>query len=392
MTEVLALPVFTEPPDGLLGRCLQEGRRGRRPAEGEMRIEEAVPYPRLELEGSAYERGRAYGEALGDMLPRFIEKEFYGRWGEGGREFGSKFLHSMEEWTPKAAEFLRGLSDSSGIPLDELAMVQAHEELVHGVHCSMVGAGKDETSDGKVYLGQNWDWRTSMNEFKLLLRQRTEEGLMVLTYAFCGLWSCAGMNSAGVALCWTSAYHPRTDGKAGEGVPTYAMIAELLEKESLEEAVELISSCPNAGWFIFSLASPEGIVKVEASPEFKAISHPRSFVATSGGSFQSDELLSKLGWEDLPPFQPAAARLSQLLVAYSGRLSSGLLLRFLSSHLPEDVKGAICEHGMKHATLDSMMFCPQDGRCWFVPGPPCRNRAFEVELDGSLTCSGGCRG
>ncbi|HDH99525.1 MAG: hypothetical protein DRQ14_05930 [Candidatus Latescibacterota bacterium] len=349
------------------------------------RVAEAVPYRIVEVSGTPYERGTVYGEAIKDMLPRFLKKEFYDRWcdGEKMRGFGGKCFEAMQRWTPKAAEFVRGFSDATGLSPEELAMVQAHEEFVHGVpepHCSVVGAGPTETSTGRVYLGQNWDWRTSMNKFKLLFKQRTERDLRVLTYAFGGLWSCAGMNSAGIALCWTSAYHPEPElkGEAREGVPTYAIIAEVLEEEKLEDAVELVMSCPNAGWFIFSLASAEGkLAKIEASPETKALTYPRSFVATSGGSFQSDEVLSGLGWEDLPPFQPAAARLAQLLVAHSGKLSPELLLRFLASHLPEDVKGSICEHGVGHATLDSMLFSPSEGRCWFVPGPPCRNRAFE---------------
>jgi len=247
------------------------------------RVAEAVPYRIVEVSGTPYERGTAYGEAIKDMLPRFLKKEFYDCWcdGEKMRGFGGRCLEAMQRWTPKAAEFVRGFSDATGLPPEELAMVQAHEEFVHGVHCSVVGAGPDETSDGRVYLGQNWDWRTSMNKFKLLFKQRTERGLRVLTYAFGGLWSCVGMNSAGITLCWTSAYHPKPElkGEAREGVPTYAIIAEVLEEEKLEDAVELVMSCPNAGWFIFSLASAEGkLAKIEASPETKALTYPRSFV------------------------------------------------------------------------------------------------------------------
>lgn len=112
--------------------------------------------------------------------------------------------------------FVDGLSRSTGVPAEELVAVQAHEELVHGVNCSVVGAAPGETSTGRIYLGQNWDWLTSIQEFKLLLRQRTEAGLRIVTCAFGGLWSCVGMNSAGIALCWTSAYHPEPEVRRGQ--------------------------------------------------------------------------------------------------------------------------------------------------------------------------------
>ena len=39
------------------------------------KVAEAVPYRIIEVSGTPYERGTAYGEAIKDMLPRFLRED-----------------------------------------------------------------------------------------------------------------------------------------------------------------------------------------------------------------------------------------------------------------------------------------------------------------------------
>ena len=362
---------------------------------------ERMPYTIVEVSGSPYERGFAYGSLMKDSLKRFLQREFYERWKDMKKDmllFGGKCLDEMRDCLPKATEFLRGLSNGSGLSMEEAVMMQCHEEFVHGIemtgHCSAIAIAPTETADGRTYVGQNWDWITSMNEYKLLLRQRTSDDLRILTYAFGGLWCGAGMNSAGIALTWTSAYKPKRPGekkdpgKAEVGVPTYALIAEVLEQKDLSSAVDLIMKVKNAGWFIFVLASADGgIVEIEACPNFKVKAQSRSFIVAAHGVYQTDKMRLYFGFDperELPPFDAGISRLSQLLMIYSGQITPELLMRFLASHLPSekmpDVNAVICEHGIEHATLDSMLFCPSSGECWFTPGPPCQHKPIKLKV------------
>src|SRR5260370_6800679 len=146
--------------------------------------------------------------------------------------------------------------------LAELAVVLAHEEYYHGLdpishHCTGVAVGPSETSDGQVYIGQNWDWMESMRPYRHLLHQTGEDGLRTLTYAYPGLWASAGMNSAGVALVWVGAGYDHAASHGGRpraGVPPYALIAEMLGQPSLEEAVAGAPRPPPPRSFIFLLA------------------------------------------------------------------------------------------------------------------------------------------
>jgi len=361
-----------------------------------------IPYSIIKVEGSLYERGYTYGSLIKESLKHMLQKEFYKRWEEKKEEmylFGYKCLEVIKNCLPKTIEFIQGLSEGSGLSPEEIVMIQCHEEFVHGVelnnHCSAIAVAPSETVDGNIYVGQNWDWITSMNKYKLLLYQKTEDNLGILTYAFGGLWSAAGMNSAGIALTWTSGYKPRKPGekkdlgKANIGVPTYALIAEVLEQRDFKSAIDLIMKVKNAGWFVFVLASADGeIVKIEGCPYLKVITYPKSFIVAAHGVFQTDKIRSFFGIDpskNLPSFDAGVARLAQLLISYSGQITPKLLIRFLSSHLPSEkmpkLNAIICEHGDKHATLDSMLFCPSTGECWFTPGPPCQHQSIKLNVN-----------
>ena len=66
-------------------------------------------------------------------------------------------------------------------------------------------AGPPGTCDGNTYVGQTWDWMKSAYGLSSMLRWKRTEGPDVLAYSYPGLWMGAGMNSEGLALCWTSA-------------------------------------------------------------------------------------------------------------------------------------------------------------------------------------------
>src|SRR5436309_32230 len=105
-----------------------------------------------------------------------------------------------------------------------------------------------------------------------LLHWNRPEGASVLAYAYPGLWVGAGLNSAGVALVWTSA----GGGSPRVGIPSYVLIAQMLYRDSLKGALEEAQRAKHAGFFTFVLGDGEGnLANVEGSPKDLVIERSR---------------------------------------------------------------------------------------------------------------------
>jgi hypothetical protein len=340
------------------------------------------------VQGTPFERGRAYGKWVRPLLVPFLEEQLYQCMAERRRRgrtemraYAEACLPYLEREAPRTWAFLQGLSETSGLGVVELVVILAHEEYDHGhslvPHCTGFAATAHETLDGHVYIGQNWDWIGANAPYRHLVHQTTEAGQHILTYAYPGLWASAGLTSAGFGLTWVGAgygYAEKHHAQARPGVPSYALIAELLEQATFEEAVQYVMEATHAGWLVFLLASSDGkLARIEASPTAKACHRPRSLMAAN--IIYTDEAVRQSVQQEeegaLLVYWPKYARMCQLLLSYSGRLTRDLLLSFMRGHLPDLPNHSTCEHGERGWTLDGMLFSPTAQKAWFLPGPPC---------------------
>ena len=97
-------------------------------------------------------------------------------------------------------------------------------------------------------FGQNWDWGDSTYGLSSLLLWKRPEGSSVLAYSYPGLWVGAGLNSAGLALCWTWGNDMGIKGPR-VGIPSYVLIAQMLYQNTLAAALHEAARAHHAGWF-----------------------------------------------------------------------------------------------------------------------------------------------
>ncbi len=97
---------------------------------------------------------------------------------------------------------------------------------------------------------------------------RRPEGVSVLAYGFPGMPMGAGVNSEGIALCWTSAALGDERQLPRVGIPSYVFIAPLLAQKDLDSVIREVRKNRHAGWFTFVMADGDGrLVNIEGSPE-----------------------------------------------------------------------------------------------------------------------------
>src|SRR4030095_7509045 len=89
----------------------------------------------------------------------------------------------------------------------------------------------------------------------------------VLAYSYPGLPFGAGMNSHGIAFCWTSAALKLKNQSPRVGLPSYVLIAHLLNQKDVDSLVREAKRDKQAGWFTFMFNDSQGnIVNIEGSP------------------------------------------------------------------------------------------------------------------------------
>ena len=249
------------------------------------------------IEGAPLERGRAYGKRFRDEIRSFLDEEilapFSGK--PSTREemlaYAAACGAVVRDACPGIADEVRGIAEGAGLAFDEIVLIQLHEELYHRAtlpgpktgHCTAVAVASSDTGDGRTYVGQTWDWMESVAGKSRVIEWRRGEVASVLAYGFPGMPVGAGVSSAGIALCWTSA-GLESGGSPRVGIPSYTLIAHLLAQKDLDAVIREARKDRHAGWFTFVMAdgsgrllniegSPRGIVVEEAKTRLARVDH-----------------------------------------------------------------------------------------------------------------------
>ncbi len=246
------------------------------------------------ISGNPRERGRQYGRSFAGAIRAFLDSEIYAPFAgesiarEGLLRYSGACAAKIAAFCPEINEELEGMSEAAGIRLEEAVLITLHEELYpRGTipptgHCTAIAAGPPDTKDGNSYVAMTWDWMASVSGLSSMVMWRRSEGPCLLGYAYPGLWAGAGVNSAGIALCWTSAsLGENIDGGGPRvGIPTYVLITQMLYQETLDDAIAEARRAEQAGWFTFVLADGAGqLASVEGSPKRLAVERSRGHLA-----------------------------------------------------------------------------------------------------------------
>jgi hypothetical protein len=285
--------------------------------------------PAVVIEGTPHERGAAYGRSFRDGVQHFLNQEIYEAFvgNPSSKEellaYAAACGAVMREYCPLVAEEFAGIAEGAGLTFDEVVLINLHEELYHrgelpmAGHCTAVAVGPPTSGDDRTYVGQTWDWMESVAGTSAVVEWRRAGGPSVIAYGFPGMPMGAGMNSAGIALCWTSAALGRPSQSPRVGVPSYALIAHLLAQADLEQVIREAEKNKQAGWFTFVLAYGEGnLVNIEGSPEGVAVERGRGRMVRI--DYGTRRMSGAPAGEPIPRHE-RCVRMDELLAAAAGR-------------------------------------------------------------------------
>ena len=247
------------------------------------------------VSGKPRERGREYGAKFKEAIHGFLNREIYASFDgkpnakETMIRFAAACGKAVREYSPLIHDEMEGMAEGTGLRLEEIVLITNHEELWHrGVipaqpHCTVFGSAPPDTG-GDTFVCQTWDWMESVFGLSSMLLWKRPEGPSVLSYSYPGLWTGAGMNSAGLSLCWHSG---GGDGKEPRvGIPAYVLIAQMLYQETLKAALEEARRATHAGWFVYLLGDAEGRhATVKGTPKKLEI---KEDITSNGGRIRAE--------------------------------------------------------------------------------------------------------
>ncbi len=314
--------------------------------------------PAVMLEGKAKERGCAYGKRFREEIHDFLDKEIYRAF--VGRPFVKEQMlryaadcgNVVRDGCPMIAEEFEGIADGAGLAFAEIMLINLHEEFYHRKqlpqhgHCTAVAVGPPDTGNQHTYVGQTWDWMQSVAGKSRMTQWRRPEGVSVLAYGFPGMPMGAGVNSEGIALCWTSAALGDERQVPRVGIPSYVLIAHLLAQKNLDSVIREVRKNRHAGWFTFVMADGDGrLVNIEGSPERIVVERAQDRLVRVG--YGSREMTGVKPAEQVP-LHPRCRRMYDLLQASSG--GNDL------AHLQDYFADRTYEINVGDATIDMMVF------------------------------------
>jgi len=373
--------------------------------------------PVVDLKGDAGEQGFAHGRALADRVAHNVEV-YYDRFEREvslsraeAIERTGEYLRAIGDRAPDYEAGMRGLAEGSGLPYDDIAVLNLRYELLYYQYgtvkaaeaarkiaaqaaarelpkpdgCTSFALLPEATVSGRLLVGQNWDWIPQVKG--ALLRIREADGFGLLGFTEAGILGAKiGLNGAGVTLCINGMLTTADDWHRFT-LPFHWRCHEILRARSFDAAVAVVADEPRACTTNFLVSqAPDRVVDLEAAPEKLGRIACDGGVLSHANHFENPEAL---GVEEPPslgrPFSRHRARRLRELLAAGQPWTLPALKEALRDH--DGLPNSVCRHGDESLpeierviTVSAIVMDPEGGRLWATDGPPCESEFQEVAL------------
>ena len=233
----------------------------------------------LPLAGSYYqmgfEHGSAYAEQIREIAAERVrlcgDPEWVGYSPSTGEVLGfaRECLAQHEAYAPHLMEELSGISDSSGVSLAELSILNGYTDFIDTLYAAgkgeaatrrkadnctafMVPDGSSDSRQG--FLGQTWDMHSTATPYVIMLRIEPEDAPAALIFTITGCVGMIGLNNAGIGV----AINNLSGGDGQVGVTWPFVIRRMLEQRHIDDALACLTSANLAGAHNYMLFDGSG--------------------------------------------------------------------------------------------------------------------------------------
>ncbi|HEX6246803.1 MAG TPA: C45 family peptidase [Nocardioidaceae bacterium] len=291
---------------------------------------------------------------------------------------------TIAELAPVAADEIAGIAEGAGLPVREVAMLNARTELLAvadptGVvdECSTVVA----LPPGRPPVAaQTWDWYAAMADDWFVWTFEHPDGHVVRTVTEYGVLGKIGVSSRGVGVLFNMLRHD-DDALAEEkglGFPVHLLSRQILDTaHDVEDALAQATSVSTSASTSLTVVDEAGrAASVELFPSGPGVVRPEDGVLVRTNHFVSPEGEPGCLADGIGP--GSRIRRTTLLSAFEDGppADAGQVVEAMHDH--RDV-GGVCAHPdeqtdpvLWHATLATVSLDVAAGTLHVTPGGPCR--------------------
>ncbi len=312
----------------------------------------ATRYREIEVSGTPFDMGQQLGEAARDEIRGFdeIALERVNKTVTVSREramaVADRCVSFVEEYSADMLAELRGVSDSSGVCLANLMLLQIRNQLQPEADagCTSFSIAPASQADHHAVVGQNWDNDPALDPFTIILTRRPEGQPTHMNITQAGLVAYIGLNEAGIGVCMNTLPAPSRN----VGVPHYFTVRGIYQSESLEDAVHAVRRAHRAIPSNVMLATPEGPADLEVTvDDVHVLGDEGSGIVTHTNHCQHPQLLPiNDDFPELIESGPRKCRVDGLLRKAAKPLTLDDLKAVLSDH--DNHPTSICRHPNDH--------------------------------------------
>jgi isopenicillin-N N-acyltransferase-like protein len=368
-------------------------------------------YPRIEIAGGPRERGRQYGEAARERVRRSVDAydevfAHYAGWDrEKVRAEAAGFRAPIEAHGAKYLEEIRGIAEGAAVDELDVLAINVRTEIMFAAsarsaerrrlpaECSAFAALPSRTGEGRVLVGQNWDWLVHAFETTVVVEARQDDGPDYVTVVEAGLLAKTGFNSAGVALA-TNALVSDAD-RGAPGVPYHVLLRSILDAEQVSDAIGALQRGERASSANYLVAHEDGVaLDVEAAPGDYSrlfVGYPEDDLLLHTNHFRyADPGLRDVSMTVMPDSPFRLARLEQMVAGAGAPLDREFWQGALGDHAM--FPHAVCCHPDprseqdvdRDATVAAVVMDVAARRLWLASGNPCEAPFEELDYSGFL--------
>ena len=342
-------------------------------------------YPELVVSGTPREMGRQVGEAVGDTIRDFAEMALPGVQRtvrvtrQRAREVVRRSLLLGQQYDAQIVEELRGISDVTGISLEDLMLLQVRNQLrdAPAGACTSFSVAAAATREGHVLVGQNWDNDPDLDRFTMVLTRRPDDGPAFMCVTQVGLVAYIGLNDAGIGACLNTLPAPARE----VGVPHYFTLRSLYQGRSVSDAIQAIERAQRAIPANLMLATPEGPVNLEVTCDDVKVLRSGQYLTHTNHCLHPDLVSINDAYPELIDSGPRKNRIDQLFTQGGASVDLDVLKGFLADH--DRYPRSICRHANDHphhgfwTTVFSVVIDVESRQLHVSRGNPC-TAGYEV--------------
>lgn len=349
-------------------------------------------FPIITASGTPYEIGLAHGQGAKDLIQYSLDTyrdmfwDYSGISWEKACQYARTFIPAIDAYDPDYMEEIRGIAEGSGRSLDDILALNLRSEIVfQGAQvedvptdgCTSFVFTPDVTDNGHLLLGQNWDWKKTIQGGCIILRiqQKNKPNITMITEA--GIIGKIGFNSAGIGICLNAL---GSSMKAeGQTIPLHIAMRGVLDSQTLSDAIQASTKMPLAcsAHFMLGSANGEGVSLEMGAGDFDIAYAVDGFLGHTNHFFHPRmDYVKDTTRVSLPDSFLRLGRIRTLVKHLGHKVNVLDIKEFMRDHI--SYPDSICRHddelepeAKRLCTVFSVIMDLEREEMYFAPGNPC---------------------